>query len=121
MRDLSRESGRAGGMGCIPQVDGLDAQRREVLLESHLVGHHDREEERAGAQGQLREWTGHLPPQTRRQTHVVRTSAYHQAIADSLDWKGVKIEGMPETVPPPIEARADLLRSALASDPAGAP
>jgi len=48
-------------------------------------------------------------------------AAYHQAIADSLDWKGVKIEGMPEMAPPPIETRADLLRSALASDSTGAP
>ncbi len=41
-------------------------------------------------------------------------SAYHQAIADILDWKGVKIEGMPEMAPPEqMDVRADLIRTAL--------
>jgi outer membrane protein len=40
-------------------------------------------------------------------------SAYHDAVADILDWKGVKIEGMPEMAPPPVEARADLVQKAL--------
>ncbi len=41
-------------------------------------------------------------------------SAYHQAIADILEWKGVKIEGMPEMAPPePLTMRADLMRTAL--------
>jgi outer membrane protein TolC len=33
-------------------------------------------------------------------------ASYHYAIADSLDWKGIRIEGIPETSPPPAEARA---------------
>jgi outer membrane protein len=40
-------------------------------------------------------------------------AAYHDAIADILDWKGVRIEGMPEMTPPPVETRADLVRQAL--------
>jgi outer membrane protein len=40
-------------------------------------------------------------------------AAYHNAIADILDWKGVRIEGMPEMTPPPVETRADLVRQAL--------
>jgi outer membrane protein len=28
-------------------------------------------------------------------------SAYHDAIADVLDWKGIRIEGLPEMQPPP--------------------
>lgn len=41
-------------------------------------------------------------------------SAYHNAIADILEWKGVQIEGLPEMAPPPpVEARADLARRAL--------
>ena len=36
-------------------------------------------------------------------------AAYHNAIADILDWKGVKIEGMPEMAPPAIEPRGDLI------------
>jgi outer membrane protein TolC len=45
-------------------------------------------------------------------------SAYHQAIADILEWKGVKIEGMPEMAPPPAEARADLVRRVLEAEAA---
>ena len=50
-------------------------------------------------------------------------AAYHQAIADILDWKNVKIEGMPEMTPPPtVEARAALVERALGlGTPAGAP
>jgi len=33
-------------------------------------------------------------------------ASYHYAIADSLDWKGIRIQGIPETSPPPAEARA---------------
>ncbi len=40
-------------------------------------------------------------------------SAYHNQVADILEWKGVRIEGMPETAPPPAEVRADLVRTAL--------
>lgn len=34
-------------------------------------------------------------------------AAYHFFIADNLDWKGVRIEGIPETNPPPREARME--------------
>ena len=44
-------------------------------------------------------------------------SAYHNSIADILDWKGVKIEGMPETAPPAIEPRGDLMQAAFATSP----
>ena len=40
-------------------------------------------------------------------------AAYHNAIADVLEWKGVRIEGMPEMAPPPAEVRADLARTAI--------
>lgn len=41
-------------------------------------------------------------------------SAYHNAIADILEWKGVKIEGLPDMEPPPaVETRADQGRRAL--------
>jgi outer membrane protein TolC len=40
-------------------------------------------------------------------------SAYHNQVADILEWKGVRIEGMPEMSPPPAEVRADLVRTAL--------
>jgi outer membrane protein len=40
-------------------------------------------------------------------------SAYHNAIADILEWKGVRIEGMPEMAPPPAEIRPDLVRMAI--------
>jgi outer membrane protein len=40
-------------------------------------------------------------------------AAYHTSIADILDWKGVKIEGMPEMKPPAPEMRSDLIRAAL--------
>jgi outer membrane protein TolC len=33
-------------------------------------------------------------------------AAYHFATADSLDWKGVQIEGLPETTPPPLSGIA---------------
>ncbi len=33
-------------------------------------------------------------------------SAYHYAIADILDWKGIRIEDLPESTPPPAESRA---------------
>ncbi len=29
-------------------------------------------------------------------------SQYHYAIADNLDWKGIQVEGMPDSAPPPI-------------------
>ena len=29
-------------------------------------------------------------------------AAYHLAIADNLDWKGIKIEGLPKSAPPPM-------------------
>ncbi len=36
-------------------------------------------------------------------------AAYHFATADILDWKGVQIEGLPETTPPPLTtARAEV-------------
>jgi outer membrane protein len=37
-------------------------------------------------------------------------SAYHSAVADILDWKGVKIEGIPDTAPPQIEGNAQAAR-----------
>ena len=50
-------------------------------------------------------------------------SAYHDAVADILDWKNVKIDGLPDMAPPPsVETRADLIHRALSFDsPAGAP
>jgi len=45
-------------------------------------------------------------------------SAYHNQIADILEWKGVRIEGMPEMAPPPAEIRADLVRTATQATPA---
>jgi outer membrane protein TolC len=50
-------------------------------------------------------------------------SAYHNAIADILDWKNVKIEGVPEMAPPStVEARAAMLERTLSlGTPAGAP
>jgi outer membrane protein len=42
-------------------------------------------------------------------------AAYHSAVSDNLDWKGVRIEGMPEMAPPRPEDRADLIR--LATQP----
>jgi outer membrane protein TolC len=35
-------------------------------------------------------------------------SAYHNQVADILDWKGVRIEGMPEMGPPVSTARTDV-------------
>ena len=29
-------------------------------------------------------------------------AAYHAAIADNLEWKGISVEGMPEAAPPPV-------------------
>jgi outer membrane protein TolC len=40
-------------------------------------------------------------------------SAYHSAIADILDWKGVKIEGIPEAEPPQIQGQAEMARRAV--------
>ncbi len=40
-------------------------------------------------------------------------AAYHNSIADILDWKGVKIEGIPEMAPPSMDTRADLVRTAI--------
>jgi outer membrane protein TolC len=41
-------------------------------------------------------------------------SAYHNAVADILEWKGVQIEGLPDMAPPsPAESRTDLMRRAL--------
>ena len=41
-------------------------------------------------------------------------SAYHSAIADILDWKGVHIEGLPEMNPPKLDAaHAELVRQAV--------
>ena len=50
-------------------------------------------------------------------------SAYHTAIADILDWKNVRVEGIPTgTTPPPIENRAAFAERMLtASTPAGHP
>jgi hypothetical protein len=44
-------------------------------------------------------------------------AAYHNSIADILDWKGVKIDGMPEMAPPATDPRGDLMRAALATSP----
>jgi outer membrane protein TolC len=48
-------------------------------------------------------------------------AAYHTAVADILDWKGVRIEGMPDMTPPAPEARADLIRMALQPSASAAP
>jgi outer membrane protein len=45
-------------------------------------------------------------------------SAYHLAIADILDWKGIRIEDLPETEPPRPESRAPRVL-APAPPPAG--
>lgn len=49
--------------------------------------------------------------------------AYHNAIADILDWKNVKIDGLPDMVPPAtVEARAAFVERALGfGAPVGAP
>ena len=44
-------------------------------------------------------------------------AAYHNSIADILDWKGVKIEGMPDMAPPAIEPRGDLIDAAFQTTP----
>jgi hypothetical protein len=31
-------------------------------------------------------------------------SAYHFAVADILEWKGIKIDGLPDFAPPPAES-----------------
>jgi outer membrane protein len=31
-------------------------------------------------------------------------AAYHYAISDILDWRGIQVEGIPETTPPPVPA-----------------
>ena len=49
-------------------------------------------------------------------------SAYHSAIADILEWKGVHIEGLPETEPPPASpGQRAAGRRALAEGSLGAP
>ncbi len=50
-------------------------------------------------------------------------SAYHNAIADILEWKNVKIDGLPDMAPPQtVEARAAFVERALnLGTPAGAP
>jgi outer membrane protein TolC len=48
-------------------------------------------------------------------------AAYHNAVSDILDWKGVRIEGMPEMAPPAPEERADLIRMALQPTTSAAP
>lgn len=45
-------------------------------------------------------------------------SAYHSAIADSLDWKGVRIEGVPEATPIALDLNAEGARRAAGSPPA---
>ncbi|MEX0878940.1 MAG: TolC family protein [Thermoanaerobaculia bacterium] len=40
-------------------------------------------------------------------------SAYHNAIADILEWKGVQIEGLPEMARPGVDVEARLARPAL--------
>lgn len=39
-------------------------------------------------------------------------SAYHNAIADILEWKGVQIEGLPEMAPPDVDVEARRARRA---------
>jgi outer membrane protein len=34
-------------------------------------------------------------------------AAYHLAVADILDWKGIRVEGLPETTPPPVPSQAE--------------
>jgi outer membrane protein TolC len=48
-------------------------------------------------------------------------SAYHDAIADNLDWKAIKIEGMPEMTPPAFETRNDLIKTAAQPSTSAAP
>jgi outer membrane protein TolC len=48
-------------------------------------------------------------------------AAYHSSVADILDWKGVRIEGMPDMKPPAPEDRADLIRMALQPPSSAAP
>jgi outer membrane protein TolC len=48
-------------------------------------------------------------------------AAYHNSIADILEWKGVRIEGMPDMAPPPPESRAELIRLALQPQTTAAP
>ena len=48
-------------------------------------------------------------------------AAYHSAVSDILDWKGVHIEGIPEMAPPAPEQRADLIRMALQPATTAAP
>jgi len=48
-------------------------------------------------------------------------AAYHSAVSDILEWKGVRVEGMPEMALPKPEDRADLIRLALQPSAAGAP
>ncbi len=39
--------------------------------------------------------------------HRKALSAYHFAVADILDWKGIRVEGVPETEPPAMGAKAE--------------
>jgi outer membrane protein TolC len=48
-------------------------------------------------------------------------SAYHSSIADNLEWKGIKLEGMPEMKPPAYETRNDLIQKALGPTTLAAP
>ena len=50
-------------------------------------------------------------------------SAYHDAIADTLDWKSIRIEGLPEMQPPPPPdaSLARIQREALTSGVTAAP
>jgi outer membrane protein len=48
-------------------------------------------------------------------------SAYHDAVADILEWKGIKIEGMPEMSPPAYSTRNGLTPPALQSTTVAAP
>jgi len=48
-------------------------------------------------------------------------SAYHDAIADNLEWKAIKIEGLPEMTPPTFETRNDLIKAAVQPAPSAAP
>jgi outer membrane protein len=49
-------------------------------------------------------------------------AAYHDFIADNLEWKGIRVEGMPEMAPPPpTDYSAAVLRAAMQPVPAPAP
>jgi outer membrane protein len=48
-------------------------------------------------------------------------SAYHDAIADNLDWKAIKIEGLPQMTPPNYETRNDLIKPGASAAATAAP